>query len=115
VLRNAAIIDGAGRLGILMRVVLPLSRPPIMAVAIFIFILSWNDFMWPLIVTNTDATRTVPVGLAASLGGSVGGQAIAYYGMSMAGSVLATVPALLIFIALQRYFVQGIALTGLKG
>ncbi len=114
-LEEAAIIDGASRLGVLLRVVLPLSRPPLMAVAIFLFILSWNDFMWPLIVTNTDATRTIPVGLAASLGGTVGGQAIAYYGISMAGSVLATVPALLIFIALQRYFVQGIALTGLKG
>jgi ABC-type sugar transport system permease subunit len=114
-LEEAAIIDGASRLGVLVRVVLPLARPPIMAAAIFIFILSWNDFMWPLIVTNTDATRTIPVGLAASLGGSVGGQAIAYYGMSMAGSVLATLPALLIFIGLQRYFVQGIALTGLKG
>ncbi len=114
-LEEAAIIDGASRLGILTRVVLPLSRPPIMAVAIFTFLLSWNDFMWPLIVTNTDATRTIPVGLAASLGGSVGGQAIAYYGMSMAGSVLATLPALVIFIVLQRYFVQGIALTGLKG
>ncbi|HSB73610.1 MAG TPA: ABC transporter permease subunit [Candidatus Methylomirabilis sp.] len=114
-LEEAAIMDGASRLGVLLRVVLPLSRPPLMAVAIFTFILSWNDFMWPLIVTNTDATRTLPVGLAASLGGSVGGQAIAYYGMSMAGSVLATVPALLIFILLQRYFVEGIALTGLKG
>lgn len=114
-LEEAATIDGASRLGILLRVVLPLSRPAITAVAIFIFILSWNDFMWPLIVTNSDTTRTIPVGLAASLGGSVGGQAIAYYGMSMAGSVLATVPALTIFIALQRYFVQGIALTGLKG
>lgn len=114
-LEEAAIIDGASRLGVLLRVVLPLSRPPLMAVAIFLFILSWNDFMWPLIVTNTDATRTIPVGLAASLGGTVGGQAIAYYGISMAGSVLATVPALLIFVVLQRYFVQGIALTGLKG
>jgi len=114
-LEEAAIIDGASPLGVLLRVVLPLSRPPLMAVAIFLFILSWNDFMWPLIVTNTDATRTIPVGLAASLGGTVGGQAIAYYGISMAGSVLATVPALFIFIVLQRYFVQGIALTGLKG
>lgn len=114
-LEEAATIDGASRLGVLLRVVLPLSRPPLMAVAIFLFILSWNDFMWPLIVTNTDATRTIPVGLAASLGGTVGGQAIAYYGISMAGSVLATVPALFIFIVLQRYFVQGIALTGLKG
>ena len=114
-LEEAATIDGASRLGILIRVILPLSRPAVTAVAIFMFILSWNDFMWPLIVTNSDATRTLPVGLAASLGGTVGGQAISYYGMSMAGAVLATVPALLIFLLLQRYFVQGIALTGLKG
>lgn len=114
-LEEAAIIDGASRLGVLLRVVLPLSRPALTAVAIFLFILSWNDFMWPLIVTNTDATRTLPVGLAASLGGTVGGQGIAYYGMSMAGAVLATIPALAIFLVLQRYFVQGIALTGLKG
>lgn len=114
-LEEAAIIDGASRLGVLLRVVLPLSRPAVTAVAIFLFILSWNDFMWPLIVTNTDATRTLPVGLAASLGGTVGGQGIAYYGMSMAGAVLATIPALVIFLVLQRYFVQGIALTGLKG
>jgi ABC-type glycerol-3-phosphate transport system permease component len=114
-LEEAAIIDGASRLGVLLRVVVPLSRPALTAVAIFLFILSWNDFMWPLIVTNTDATRTLPVGLAASLGGTVGGQGIAYYGMSMAGAVLATIPALVIFLVLQRYFVQGIALTGLKG
>jgi ABC-type sugar transport system permease subunit len=114
-LEEAAIIDGASRLGILIRVVLPLSRPPLMAVAIFLFIQSWNDFMWPLIVTNTDATRTLPVGLVSALSGTVSGGAIAYYGMSMAGSVLATLPAILIFILLQRYFVQGIALTGLKG
>jgi multiple sugar transport system permease protein len=86
-----------------------------MAAAIFLFILSWNDFMWPLIVTNTDATRTLPVGLAASLGGTVGGQAMPYYGMSMAGAMLATLPVLVIFLLLQRHFVQGIALTGLKG
>jgi multiple sugar transport system permease protein len=114
-LEEAAVIDGASRLGILLRVVLPISRPPIMAVAIFLFIQSWNDFMWPLIVTNTDATRTLPVGLASALSGTVSGGAIAYYGMSMAGSVLATLPALVIFVLLQRYFVQGIALTGLKG
>jgi len=114
-LEEAAIIDGASRLGVLLRVVLPLARPAITAVAIFLFILSWNDFMWPLIVTNTDATRTLPVGLASSLAGTVGGGAIAYYGMGMAGSVLATLPVLVIFLVLQRHFVQGIALTGLKG
>ncbi|MFI5340909.1 MAG: ABC transporter permease subunit [Candidatus Methylomirabilales bacterium] len=114
-LEEAAIIDGASRLGVLVRVVLPLSRPPLVAVAIFLFIQSWNDFMWPLIVTNSDATRTLPVGLASSLAGTVSGGAIAYYGMSMAGSVLATLPAMVIFVFLQRYFVQGIALTGLKG
>jgi ABC-type sugar transport system permease subunit len=115
-LEEAAVIDGASRLGILIRVILPLSRPALTAVAIFLFLLSWNDFMWPLIVTNTDATRTLPVGLATFVGGgTVGGQSIAYYGIGMAASVLATIPALVFFVALQRYFVQGIALTGLKG
>jgi len=115
-LEEAAVMDGANRLGVLLRVVLPLSRPALTAVAIFLFLLSWNDFMWPLIVTNTDATRTLPVGLATFLGGgTVGGQSIAYYGMGMAASVMATIPALLIFLVLQRYFVQGVALTGLKG
>ena len=114
-LEEAATIDGASRLGILIRVILPLSRPALTAVAIFMFIQSWNDFMWPLIVTNTDATRTLPVGLVSALSGTVSGGAIAYYGMSMAGSVLATVPVLFFFVLMQRYFVQGIALAGLKG
>jgi multiple sugar transport system permease protein len=115
-LEEAAVIDGASRLGILLRVILPLSRPALTAVAIFLFLLSWNDFMWPLIVTNTDATRTLPVGVATFAGGgTVGGQSIAYYGIGMAASVLATIPAILFFLLLQRYFVQGIALTGLKG
>src|SRR5574341_848381 len=115
-LEEAAVIDGATRLGVLVRIILPLSRPALTAVAIFLFLLSWNDFMWPLIVTNTDATRTLPVGLATFVGGgTVGGQSIAYYGIGMAASVLATIPAIVLFLALQRYFVQGIALTGLKG
>ncbi|MBI2116532.1 MAG: ABC transporter permease subunit [candidate division NC10 bacterium] len=114
-LEEAAVIDGASRVGVLLRVVVPLSRPAITAVAIFLFLLSWNDFMWPLIVTNSDATRTLPVGLATVLGGgTVSGQSIAYYGISMAGAVLASIPALIIFLALQRYFVQGITFTGLK-
>jgi ABC-type sugar transport system permease subunit len=115
-LEEAAVIDGASRLGVLLRVVVPVSRPAITAVAIFLFLLSWNDFMWPLIVTNSDATRTLPVGLATTLaGGTVSGQSIAYYGIGMASAVLSSVPALLIFLALQRYFVQGVTFTGLKG
>lgn len=77
---------------------------------------------WPLspprdhTVTSADTAQTLPVGLATFVGGgTVGGQSIAYYGMNMAGAVLATIPALVIFLVLQRYFVEGIALTGLKG
>jgi len=115
-LEEAAVMDGASRLGVLLRVMVPLSRPALTAVAIFLFLLSWNDFMWPLIVTNSDATRTLPVGIATALGGgTVSGQSIAYYGISMAAVVLASIPALIIFLALQRYFVQGITFTGLKG
>jgi len=111
-LEDAATIDGCSRLGFFLRVLLPLSRPALVTVAIFTFVGSWNNLFWPLIITNSDATRTLPVGLSTLVAGS--GMAM-HFGVLMAAAAVATVPAVLFFLALQRYFVQGIATTGLKG
>ena len=111
-LRDAAVMDGATDFAILCRVILPLSRPALTTVAIFTFMASWNNFVWPFIVTNSDATRTLPAGLAALIGGvDVGTR----FGISMASALMSTLPPLVIFVALQRYFAQGIAMTGVKG
>jgi multiple sugar transport system permease protein len=111
-LRDAAVIDGAGHGTILWRIILPLSKPALTTVSIFTFMASWNNFVWPFIVTNTDSTRTLPAGLAALIGGvDVGTR----FGISMASALIATLPPVVIFIALQRYFAQGISLTGTKG
>lgn len=111
-LRDAAVIDGASHVTILWRIILPLSKPALTTVSIFTFMASWNNFVWPFIVTNTDSTRTLPAGLAALIGGvDVGTR----FGISMASALIATLPPVVIFIALQRYFAQGISLTGTKG
>lgn len=111
-LEEAAVIDGASRFGFFWRILLPLSLPGIATVAIFTFMASWNNFFWPLIVTNTDATRTLPVGLATLVGGA--GMSMKQ-GVAMASAVVATVPAILVFLLLQRHFVRSVATTGLKG
>jgi len=81
-------------------------------VAIYTFMASWNNFVWPFIVSNSDATRTLPAGLTALIGGvDVGTR----FGISMASALIATLPPVVIFVALQRYFAQGIAMTGVKG
>lgn len=111
-LEEAAVLDGCSRLGFFFRILLPLTRPGLVTVAIFTFVASWNNFFWPLIATNSDETRTLPVGLATLVGGA---------GMSMkqsvlmASSVVATLPTALFFLVLQRHFVRGIAATGVKG
>lgn len=105
-------MDGATDFGILWRIILPLSRPALTTVAIYTFMASWNNFVWPFIVTNSDSTRTLPAGLAALIGGvDVGTR----FGISMASALIATLPPVMIFVALQRYFAQGITLTGTKG
>ena len=111
-LRDAAVMDGATDLGILWRIILPLSRPALTTVAIYTFMASWNNFVWPFVVSNSDATRTLPAGLAALIGGvDVGTR----FGISMASALMATLPPLVIFVALQRHFAQGISMTGVKG
>lgn len=115
-LEDAARVDGASALRILWSVVLPLARPALTAVAILTFLSTWNSFFWPLIATRSDEVRTLPVGIAQFLSlraGMVQGQQS--IGQSMAGAVFAALPPIIVFVILQRYFIEGIARTGLKG
>ena len=111
-LEDAASIDGCTSFGFFWRILLPLSKPALVTVAIFTFMASWNNFFWPLIVTNSNATRTLPVGLQTLVAGT--GMSMRF-GTVMAAAVAATVPAIIFFLALQRYFVKGVATTGMKG
>lgn len=107
---DAARIDGAGEWRIFLRVIMPLCGPAVATLTILTFLGSWNNFLWPLVVATTEDMYTLPVALALY---SVG-QNAAQYGLMMAGAVVVVVPVLIVFVVLQRYFVQGIALTGIK-
>lgn len=115
-LEDAARIDGAGAWRIWWSVVMPLARPALIAVAIITFLATWNSFFWPLIVTRSDTIRTLPVGIAQFMslrpGMAQGAQA---FGEAMAGAVIASLAPIIVFIILQRYFIEGITRTGLKG
>lgn len=111
---DAARIDGCSEFGVFWRIMVPLVRPALATAGIFTFMTSWNNFVWPFIVSGND-TRTLPVGLATAMGSITGSPSSVKYGMVMAGMTLATLPPMLIFIVLQRYFVQGISMTGVKG
>jgi len=107
---EAARIDGATNLEIYWRVVMPLSRPVIITVAIFAFMGTWNDFMGPLIFLNSQERWTLQLGLNSFMG-----QINNQWHLLMAAAVMVLVPVLAVFFFLQRYFIRGIALTGLKG
>jgi len=107
---EAARMDGAGSLRIWAQVILPLSGPVLATLAIFNFQATWNDFLWPLVITNTETMRTIPVGLS-----SFQGQYSTEWNLLMAGSVVALLPVLLIYVVGQKWFVQGITLSGLGG
>lgn len=108
-LDEAAKIDGCGLFRLYWRIILPLSKPALIALGMFTFMGNWNDFLWPIIVTNDAAQRTLPAGLAIFQGAYV-----AQYGKLMAGALLSAVPPLILFLLGQKYFVQGIAISGLK-
>ncbi len=110
-LEEAAIVDGAGLLRVLWVIILPLSRPALAALAIFTFNFFWNDFFTALIFLDSPANLTLPVGLA-YLSGQYGGTSQA---VILAGVCLAVLPVLVVFLIGQRYIVEGITLTGLKG
>jgi multiple sugar transport system permease protein len=108
-LEEAAILDGCGHLRFLFKIMLPLSRPILATLAIFTFMWSWNNYLWPLIVTNRIEIRTLQYGLA--MFKEEGGL---NWGQLMAGTTIATVPILAMFLVMQRQFIQGITLTGLR-
>ncbi len=109
-LMEAAKIDGAGDFRTFIQIVLPLSKPPLATLFILSFLQSWNNFLWPLVAAQTQNKYTLPVALSLF---STGAHATDF-GLLMAGAVVAIFPILLLFIFLQRYFIQGIATTGLK-
>jgi multiple sugar transport system permease protein len=108
---DAARIDGAGEWRIFLRIVMPLLKPALAALAVFQFLATWNNFLWPLVALTDQSKYTLPVALATF---SIG-QNKADYGLLMAGSIVLVAPVIVLFVALQRHFTQSIAMTGLKG
>lgn len=109
-LLEAARIDGLSEYGIYFRIVLPLAKPAMATLAIFTFVTIWNDYMGPMIYFNTEANKTIPLGIRMFVG-----QYSADYQLIMAASVLSLVPVLVMYVFCQKYFVQGVATSGLKG
>jgi sn-glycerol 3-phosphate transport system permease protein len=109
---DAALIDGASHLTILRHIMIPLSKPMIITFALLSFNWRWNDYFWVLIMTNSDRMRTLPVGIVAMRGGAEGGS---NWHIIMAATIIVLLPILLLFIFAQRYFIEGIARTGIKG
>ena len=110
-LEEAAQLDGCNPAGIFWRIALPLARPALAALAIFVFIGSWNSLMWPLIVTHSEGLRTLPVGIAA-LKGSY--RDVTDWTILMAASTVAVVPVIGMFLLGQRVFIQGLLMGGVK-
>jgi multiple sugar transport system permease protein len=100
---EAARLDGAGELAILWRVILPISRPGLATLTIFTLLHAWNDFLWPLIIAGSDASRTLPVGLAL-----LSSKNTVNWSETMAGSVVTALPMVIVFIVLQRQFIEGL-------
>jgi len=107
---DAARIDGASELRIFWRIIVPLVKPALATLGTFTFIGAWNNFLWPLLVLNSRELMTLPLGI-----NSMKSLYADNTNLLMAGTAVAVIPMLFVFIFLQRYFIQGIALTGLKG
>ena len=106
---EAARIDGLSEFNIFLKIMLPLSKPTLLSLGIFTLMNSWNDLLYPLILTSSSKMRTLPAGLALFTG-----QNISFYGPVMAGTVISMLPLLVVYIFAQKYFVQGTAMSGMK-
>ncbi|MDP9358003.1 MAG: carbohydrate ABC transporter permease [Chloroflexota bacterium] len=109
-IEDAARVDGANEWQVFWRIVLPLAKPAVATLAIFMFMRSWNNFLWPLIVLRTGAKYTLPVGVA-----TLQGEFSTNVGLIMAGAAVAAVPMIVFFLLFQRYFLGGIRIGALKG
>jgi len=109
-LLDAGRVDGAGELRIFARIILPLCGPALATLGILTFLGSWNNFLWPLVVAQTEKTYTLPVALALYSKG----QNSTNYGLLLAGATVVVIPILLLFLAFQRKVIEGIATTGIK-
>jgi multiple sugar transport system permease protein len=113
-LEEAARIDGCEDFSIFAKIMLPLSMPALSTVTILMFITNWNNFLWPLIAIRENSLKPLAVGIAQFMGGA-NSTAQFQYGTSLAGACMAIIPSIIVFLSLQRYFVEGIANTGIKG
>jgi len=109
-LEEAAFVDGAGHLRVFFRLVLPLSKPAIATVAVFSFMGSWNNFLWPLVVINNPDLMTLPLGLA-----SMSSRFVTDWNLLLAGATISILPIVALFVFAQRYVLQGVSMSGLKG
>jgi multiple sugar transport system permease protein len=109
-LSDAARIDGLSEYGIYFRIMLPLSKPALATLTIFTFVGVWNDFMGPLIYLNSESKKTIQLGLRMFIQ-----QYSADYALIMAASLVSLIPVIILFLSFQRFFVEGIASTGIKG
>ncbi len=107
---EAARIDGMSEYKIYAKIMLPLSKPSLSTLTIFTFVNTWNDYLGPLIYLRSEEKKTIQLGLKMFIG-----QYSSEYGLIMAGSVLSLIPVIIVFLCLQKYFVEGVAATGLKG
>ncbi len=114
-LEDAARIDGAGHGLIFWKIALPLARAPLIAATVIIFVLNWNNFLWPLLAVFEDSMKTLPVGIAAFTPVFGTATQLEGYALSMAGATILCVPSVLVFLVLQRYFIQGISSGAIRG
>jgi multiple sugar transport system permease protein len=109
-LEESALIDGANTWTILTRIILPIARPALITLGVLSFLGNWNDFLWPVFVLFSPERLTLPAGLS-----TLQGAFATDYPVIMAGATIASVPVLILYIALQRYIIEGVATSGLKG
>lgn len=107
---EAARIDGMSEYGIYFKIMLPLSKPALSTLTIFTFVNTWNDYLGPLIYLRSESKKTIQLGLKMFIS-----QYSSDYGLIMAGSVLSLIPLIIVFLIFQKYFVEGVAATGIKG
>ncbi len=112
---EAARIDGASEASIFARIILPMARPVLAVMFLLDFVAAWNDYFWPYLVTNSKGMMTMQVGLISLVGVDQGFTLQLDYGVVMAGALIASLPVIVLFLALQRFFIQGLTMGAVKG